>query len=185
MCFGLGDAPRKGTKCIFQAHTSPGVYARAYLEGRLTEVQLRNFRRELSAKAAVCPPTPHPRRLPWFWTMPTASMGLSTPCAIYQARFAKYLESRGLKRAWRGQDMGPSSVTARRTNQRFWHHQHRQPGGVGQLGWWWSTVTLQRLDGPVRGNGKIIQELERAFRGADWHVIKVIWGSALGCHSCP
>lgn len=164
-----------GDQVHFQAHTAPGVYARAYLEGRLTETQLKNFRRELAAGGGL-PSYPHPRRLPDFWQMPTASMGLSTPSAIYQARFAKYLERRGLKpdnggkiftyigdgEADEPEVLGTINVASRE--------------GLDNLV---LTINcnLQRLDGPVRGNGKIIQELERAFRGADWHVIKVIWGS--------
>ena len=159
----------------FQAHTSPGVYARAYLEGRLTRSQLENFRRELGAGGGL-PSYPHPRRLPGFWQMPTASMGLSTPSAIYQARFAKYLESRGLKKSTGGkiwaflgdgesdepEVLGTINIASRE--------------GLDNLVLV-VNCNLQRLDGPVRGNGKIIQELERSFRGADWHVIKVIWGS--------
>ncbi|MCZ6656727.1 MAG: pyruvate dehydrogenase (acetyl-transferring), homodimeric type [Gammaproteobacteria bacterium] len=164
-----------GDQVHFQAHTSPGVYARAYLEGRLSSEQLKNFRRELAPGGGL-PSYPHPRRLPWFWEMPTASMGLSTPCAIYQARFAKYLESRGLKAESRGkiwsfigdgesdepEVLGTINIASRE--------------GLDNLVLV-VNCNLQRLDGPVRGNGKIIQELERTFRGADWHVIKVIWGS--------
>ena len=173
--FRAGDAPGEGDQVHFQAHTSPGVYARAYLEGRLTEAQLRNFRRELGEGGGL-PSYPHPRRLPWFWTMPTASMGLSTPCAIYQARFAKYLESRRLKKPGDGkiwafigdgeadepEVLGTINIASREELDNL----------VVVV-----NCNLQRLDGPVRGNGKIIQELERSFRGADWHVIKVIWGS--------
>ena len=173
--FRAGTAPGEGDQVHFQAHTSPGVYARAYLEGRLTEAQLRNFRRELGEGGGL-PSYPHPRRLPWFWTMPTASMGLSTPCAIYQARFAKYLESRRLKKPGDGkiwafigdgeadepEVLGTINIASREELDNL----------VVVV-----NCNLQRLDGPVRGNGKIIQELERSFRGADWHVIKVIWGS--------
>ena len=158
----------------FQAHTSPGVYARAWLEGRLTQAHLENFRREL-AKQGGLPSYPHPRRLSHFWTMPSASMGLSTPCAIYQARFIKYLESRGLKRKDKGkvwlfigdgesdepEVLGTVNIASR-------EHLDNLVLVIN--------CNLQRLDGPVRGNGKIIQELERRFRGADWHVLKVIWG---------
>ena len=163
-----------GDQVHFQAHTAPGVYARAYLEGRLTETELANFRRELGEGGGL-PSYPHPRRLPWFWQMPCASMGLSTPSAIYQARFAKYLEHRGLKpknggKIWafigdgeadEPEVLGTINIAAR-----------EQLDNVVLV----VNCNLQRLDGPVRGNGKIIQELERAFRGADWHVIKVIWG---------
>ena len=163
-----------GDQVHFQAHTSPGVYARAWLEGRLTTERLANFRRELASGGGL-PSYPHPRRLPWFWQMPTASMGLSTPSAIYQARFAKYLESRGLKpknggKIWtfvgdgeadEPEVLGTVNIASR----------ERLDNLVLVI-----NCNLQRLDGPVRGNGKIIQELERSFRGADWHVIKVIWG---------
>ena len=163
-----------GDQVHFQAHTSPGIYARAFLEGRLSEGELANFRREL-ADGGGLPSYPHPRRMPWFWQMPCASMGLSTPSAIYQARFAKYLEHRGLKaknggKIWtfigdgesdEPEVLGTINIAARERLDNF----------VLVV-----NCNLQRLDGPVRGNGKIIQELERAFRGADWHVIKVIWG---------
>jgi pyruvate dehydrogenase E1 component len=163
-----------GDHVHFQAHTAPGIYARAYLEGRLSVEQLGNFRRELAAGGGL-PSYPHPRRLPWFWEMPTASMGLSTPSAIYQARFAKYLESRDLKprnggKIWafvgdgeadEPEVLGTINIASREALDNL----------VLVV-----NCNLQRLDGPVRGNGKIIQELERAFRGADWHVIKVIWG---------
>ena len=164
-----------GDQVHFQAHTAPGIYARAYLEGRLTETELKNFRRELGEGGGL-PSYPHPRRMPWFWQMPCASMGLSTPSAIYQARFAKYLEHRGLKpknggKIWafigdgesdEPEVLGTINIAAR-----------EQLDNVVLV----VNCNLQRLDGPVRGNGKIIQELERAFRGADWHVVKVIWGS--------
>ena len=164
-----------GDQVHFQAHTAPGVYARAFLEGRLSETELKNFRREL-AEGGGLPSYPHPRRLPNFWQMPCASMGLSTPSAIYQARFAKYLEHRGLKpdnggKIWafigdgesdEPEVLGTIAIAAR-----------EQLDNIVLA----VNCNLQRLDGPVRGNGKIIQELERAFRGADWHVIKVIWGS--------
>ncbi len=163
-----------GDHVHFQAHTSPGVYARAWLEGRLTQTHLTNFRRELQPTGGL-PSYPHPRRLSNFWTMPSASMGLSTPCAIYQARFMKYLESRGLKRKDAGkvwafigdgesdepEVLGTVNIASREKLDNL----------VLVI-----NCNLQRLDGPVRGNGKIIQELERRFRGADWHVLKVIWG---------
>ena len=163
-----------GDQVHFQAHTAPGVYARAFLEGRLSRTQLANFRREL-ADGGGLPSYPHPRRLPSFWQMPTASMGLSAPSAIYQARFAKYLEHRGLKpdnggKIWtfigdgeadEPEVLGTINVASREELDNL----------VFVV-----NCNLQRLDGPVRGNGKIIQELERSFRGADWHVIKVIWG---------
>ena len=158
----------------FQAHTSPGVYARAWLEGRLTQTHLENFRRELAVDGGL-PSYPHPRRLSDFWTMPSASMGLSTPCAIYQARFMKYLESRGLKRkdggkVWVFIGDGESDEPEVLGTVNIASREHLDNLVLV------INCNLQRLDGPVRGNGKIIQELERRFRGADWHVLKVIWG---------
>lgn len=158
-----------------QAHASPGVYARAFLEGRLNETQLANFRRELQAGGGLSS-YPHPRNMPNFWEMPTASMGLSTVCSIYQARFARYLENRGLKP---------------RNGGKVWTFigdgEADEPEVLGTIGIAARekldnlvlvvNCNLQRLDGPVRGNSKIIQELERVFLGAGWNVIKVIWGS--------
>ena len=164
-----------GDQVNVQAHAAPGIYARAYLEGRLDEGQLKNFRRQLQPGGGL-PSYPHPRHLPDFWQGPTSSMGLSTPAAIYQARFAKYLEARGLKPANGGkiwnfigdgesdepEVLGTINIASRENLDNL----------VLVI-----NCNLQRLDGPVRGNGKIIQELERSFRGADWQVIKVIWGS--------
>jgi pyruvate dehydrogenase E1 component len=164
-----------GDMIMPQPHAAPGIYARAFVEGRLSEEQLQNFRRELQPGGGLCS-YPHPRSMPDFWQLPNASMGLSTPSAIYQARFAKYLENRGLKP---------------RSGGKFWcfigDGESDEPEVLGtiniaareQLDNLVLVVNcnLQRLDGPVRGNGKIIQELERSFRGADWNVIKVIWGS--------
>ena len=158
-----------------QPHAAPGIYARAYIEGRLTERQLRNYRRELGDGGGLSS-YPHPRSMPEFWQVPNASMGLSVPTAIYLARYAKYLERRGLKqrdggRIWcfigdgeadEPEVLGTINIAAR----------ERLDNLVLVI-----NCNLQRLDGPVRGNGKIIQELERAFRGADWQVLKVIWGS--------
>ncbi len=163
-----------GDQVNVQAHAAPGIYARAFLEGRLSETQLNNFRRQLKAGGGLSS-YPHPRQLPDFWQSPTASMGLSTPSAIYQARFAKYLEARGLKPANGGkiwnfigdgesdepEVLGSIAIAAR----------EKLDNMVLVV-----NCNLQRLDGPVRGNGKIIQELERSFRGANWHVIKVVWG---------
>lgn len=164
-----------GDMVMPQPHAAPGVYARAFVEGRLSEQQLKNFRRELKPGGGLCS-YPHPRSMPDFWQMPNASMGLSTPSAIYQARFAKYLENRGLKPKAGG---------------KFWcfigDGESDEPEVLGTINIAARekldnlvlvvNCNLQRLDGPVRGNGKIIQELERSFRGADWNVIKVIWGS--------
>jgi len=156
-----------------QAHAATGIYARAFLERRLTRKQLENYRRELQAGGGLSS-YPHPRNMPDFWQMPCASMGLSTPSAIYQARFAKYLENRGLKprnggKVWvfigdgeadEPEVLGTINIAAR-----------EQLDNLIMV----ANCNLQRLDGPVRGNGKIIQELERSFRGAGWNVIKVIW----------
>ena len=159
-----------------QPHGAPGTYARAFLEGRLSEENLKNFRRELAPEGGLSS-YPHPRRMPEFWPCPTASMGLSTVTSIYLARFAKYLENRGLKPANGGkvwcfigdgesdepEVLGTINIAAREKLDNL----------VMVV-----NCNLQRLDGPVRGNGKIIQELESVFRGAHWNVIKVIWGSA-------
>lgn len=166
--------PEGADQVHFQAHTSPGIYARAWLEGRLSQQHLENFRRELASQGGL-PSYPHPRRLKDFWTMPSASMGLSTPCAIYQARFMKYLESRGLKRkdsgkVWVFIGDGESDEPEVLGTVNIASREHLDNLVLV------INCNLQRLDGPVRGNGKIIQELERRFRGADWHVLKVIWG---------
>lgn len=173
-CFRSPGPDYGGDIVMPQPHAAPGVYARAFLEGRLSEAQLKNFRRELKPEGGLCS-YPHPRSMPEFWQVPNASMGLSTPAAIYQARFAKYLENRGLKPANGGkiwcyigdgesdepEVLGTIAVAARENLDNL----------VLVI-----NCNLQRLDGPVRGNGKIIQELERSFRGADWDVLKVIWG---------
>ena len=172
--FRAASPDYSGDQVHFQAHASPGVYARAFLEGRISERQLRNFRRELGTGGGL-PSYPHPRRMPDFWQMPTASMGLSTPCAVYQARFAKYLENRGLKppnggKVWLfvgdGESDEPEVLGTINIASR-----ERLDNLVMVI-----NCNLQRLDGPVRGSGKIIQELERSFRGSGWRVIKVVWG---------
>jgi pyruvate dehydrogenase E1 component len=164
-----------GDLVIIQPHAAPGLYARAFLEGRLSRAQLDNFRRQLAPEGGLSS-YPHPRHMPDFWQVPCASMGLSTPTAIYQARFVKYLENRGLKprnggKVWcfigdgesdEPEVLGTINIAARENLDNL----------ILVV-----NCNLQRLDGPVRGNGKIIQELERSFRGADWNVIKVIWGS--------
>ena len=173
--FRKGSSQYGGDLVFFQPHAAPGVYARAFVEGRLSETRLDNFRRELEPGGGL-PSYPHPRSMPDFWQAPTASMGLSTPAAIYQARFARYLENRGLKannggKVWcfigdgesdEPEVQGTISIAGRENLDNL----------VLVV-----NCNLQRLDGPVRGNGKIIQELERTFRGAEWNVIKVIWGS--------
>ena len=169
------DNGNKGDIVYWQAHTAPGVYARAFLEGRLSEEQLRNYRRELREGGGLSS-YPHPWLMPDFWQAPTASMGLSPLNAIYQARFNRYLEDRGF--------IEPS-------DQKIWSFigdgETDEPESLGAISLaareqldnliFVINCNLQRLDGPVRGNGKIIQELERVFRGAGWNVIKVIWGS--------
>ncbi len=169
------SAKGRGDLVLPQPHAAPGIYARAFLEGRLTELQLGNFRRELGPEGGLSS-YPHPRSMPDFWQVPNASMGLSVPMSIYLARFAKYLQNRGLKeeddaRIWcfigdgeadEPEVLGTINIAAR-----------EKLNNLTLV----VNCNLQRLDGPVRGNGKIIQELERAFRGADWQVLKVIWGS--------
>jgi pyruvate dehydrogenase E1 component len=169
------DYPDGPDQVYFQGHASPGFYARAYLEGRLSEEQLRNFRREL-AEGGGLSSYPHPWLMPDFWQFPTVSMGLGPIMAIYQARFNRYLEHRGLKKT---------------STQHVWcfvgDGECDEPETLGAITLasrekldnliFVINCNLQRLDGPVRGNGKIIQELEAAFRGAGWNCVKVIWGS--------
>ena len=169
------DHPGGGDQIYFQGHASPGVYARAFLEGRLTEHQLDGFRQEVSHVGGGLPSYPHPRLMPWFWQFPTVSMGLGPLNAIYQARFNKYLQHRGIKDT---------------SDQRVWAFlgdgETDEVDAVGALSLaareeldnltFVVNCNLQRLDGPVRGNGKIIQELESIFRGAGWNVLKVVWG---------
>ena len=163
-----------GDQIYFQGHASPGIYARAFLEGRLTIEQLENFRRELKPNRGLSS-YPHPWLMPNFWEFPTVSMGLGPIMAIYQARFNRYLEDRGLKkpggRVWAflgdGETDEPETLGAITLASR-----EKLDNLIFVI-----NCNLQRLDGPVRGNGKIIQELEAAFRGAGWNVIKVIWGT--------
>src|SRR4051812_25317337 len=163
-----------GDLVYLQGHSSPGIYARAYLEGRLTEKDLDGFRQEISKDGL--PSYPHPWLMPDFWQFPTVSMGLSPLMAIYQARFMKYLHGRGIA------DTDPRKVWAFVGDGEM-----DEPESLGAISLagrerldnliFVVNCNLQRLDGPVRGNGKIIQELEGVFRGAGWNVIKVIWGS--------
>ncbi|MEP9316170.1 pyruvate dehydrogenase (acetyl-transferring), homodimeric type [Pseudomonas sp. LABIM340] len=162
-----------GDLIYFQGHASPGFYARAYIEGLLTDEQLENFRQEVDGKGISS--YPHPRLMPKFWQFPTVSMGLGPIQAIYQARFMKYLESRGFipagkQKVWcflgDGETDEPESLGAISLAGR-----EKLDNLIFVV-----NCNLQRLDGPVRGNGKIIQELEGVFRGANWNVIKVIWG---------
>ena len=171
---GRGPDGYSGDSIYFQGHASPGMYSRAFLEGRLSEENLENFRRELQPGGGLSS-YPHPWLMPGFWEYPTVSMGLGPIMAIYQARFNKYLKDRGIKdtskqRVWAflgdGECDEPESLGAITLASRE---------GLDNLVFV-INCNLQRLDGPVRGNGKIIQELESIFRGAGWNVIKVIWG---------
>ncbi len=162
-----------GDLVYFQGHASPGIYARAFLEGRLSETQLDHFRREVDGQGLSS--YPHPYLMPEFWQLPTVSMGLGPLMSIYQARFMRYLNHRGLaktdgRRVWcfvgdgetdEPESLGAITLAARERLDNLT---------------WVVNCNLQRLDGPVRGNGKIVQELEAAFRGAGWNVIKVLWG---------
>ena len=168
---GKDDAP--GDQVFFQGHAAPGIYARGFLQGRIGEEQLDHFRREVGGRGL--PSYPHPRLLPAVWEFPTVSMGLGPITAIYQARFNRYLHARGF---------------ADTSNQRVWAFvgdgEMDEPEALGALGLagrdgldnltFVVNCNLQRLDGPVRGNGKIMQELEALFTGAGWNVIKVVWG---------
>ncbi|MBS1222184.1 MAG: aceE, partial [Proteobacteria bacterium] len=162
-----------GDLIYFQGHIAPGIYARAFVEGRLTEEQMLHYRQETEGKGISS--YPHPWLMPSFWQFPTVSMGLGPLMAIYQARFLKYLEGRGLaktegRKVWTflgdGETDEPESLGAISMAGR--EHLDNLIFVIN--------CNLQRLDGPVRGNGKIIQELESVFRGAGWNVIKVVWG---------
>lgn len=169
------DNNNQGDQIYFQGHASPGIYARAYLEGRISEEKLCNFRHELRSGGGLSS-YPHPRLMPDFWEFPTVSMGLGPIMSIYQARFNKYLENRGLKtpsdsKVWaflgdgetdEPETLGAISLAAREKLDNL----------IFVI-----NCNLQRLDGPVRGNAKIIQELEANFKGVGWNVIKVVWGS--------
>ncbi|MFG6445582.1 pyruvate dehydrogenase (acetyl-transferring), homodimeric type [Microbacterium sp. P06] len=169
------DHPSGGDQIFIQGHASPGTYARAFLEGRLTEAQLDGFRQEKSAAPNGIPSYPHPRLMPEFWQFPTVSMGLGPINAIYQAMSNKYLSNRGIK------DVSDSHVWAFLGDGEMDEVESRGQlqvaanEGLDNLTFV-INANLQRLDGPVRGNGKIIQELESFFRGAGWNVIKVVWG---------
>src|SRR6201992_2660194 len=163
-----------GDLVFMQGHSSPGVYARAYLEGRLNEAQMRNFRMEVGGNGLSS--YPHPWLMPNFWQVPTVSMALGPLMAIYQARFMKYLQGRGL-----------AETAGRKVWAFMGDGEMDEPESLGAISMagrehldnliFVINCNLQRLDGPVRGNGKIIQELEADFRGAGWNVIKVIWGA--------
>ncbi len=170
------DDPGGGDIIYFQGHAAPGIYARAMIEGRITEDDLNNFRRELSSNKRGLSSYPHPWLMPRFWEFPTVSMGLGPIMAIYQARFNRYLEDRNILKT---------------SDQKIWAFlgdgETDEPETLGAITLasrekldnliFVINCNLQRLDGPVRGNGKIIQELEAIFKGAGWNVIKVIWGS--------
>jgi pyruvate dehydrogenase E1 component len=163
-----------GDLVYFQGHSAPGIYARAFLEGRITEDQMNNFRQEVGGKGLSS--YPHPWLMPDFWQFPTVSMGLGPLMAIYQARFMRYLQGRGIQ-----------NTEGRKTWCFCGDGEMDEPESLGAISLagrehldnliFVINCNLQRLDGPVRGNGKIIQELESAFRGAGWNVIKVVWGS--------
>ncbi|GAA6141223.1 pyruvate dehydrogenase (acetyl-transferring), homodimeric type [Hydrogenophaga sp. 5NK40-0174] len=173
--FWHAESENHGGDCLYiQGHVAPGVYARAFLEGRLTEEQLLNFRQEVDGKGLSS--YPHPKLMPEFWQFPTVSMGLGPLMAIYQARFLKYLHARGIadtsnRKVWcfcgdgemdEVESLGAISLAARENLDNLIFVVN---------------CNLQRLDGPVRGNGKIVQELEGEFRGSGWNVIKLLWGS--------
>ena len=169
------DHPGGGDQVFIQGHASPGVYARAFLEGRLSEDQLDGFRQEKSHAGGGLPSYPHPRLLPDFWQFPTVSMGLGPINAIYQAQLNRYLTNRGIKDAsdqhvWAFLGDGEMDEVESRGQLQVAANE-----GLDNLTFV-VNCNLQRLDGPVRGNGKIIQELESYFRGAGWNVIKVVWG---------
>ncbi len=169
------DHPSGGDLIYFQGHAAPGVYARAYVERRLSAAQVHNFRREFAPEGGLSS-YPHPWLMPDFWQFPTVSMGLGPLTAIYQARYMRYLEDRGLKAE---------------TGQQVWcfigDGETDEPEALGAISLaarehldnlvFVVNCNLQRLDGPVRGNGNIVQELEAVFRGVGWNVLKVIWGS--------
>ena len=170
------DAPGGGDQVFFQGHAAPGMYARAFLEGRLSEDDLDGFRQEKSKAGHGLPSYPHPRMLPDFWQFPTVSMGLGPMNSIYQASMNKYLTNRGVK------DCADQHVWAFLGDGEMDEPESRgflQVAANEELDNLTFVINcnLQRLDGPVRGNGKIVQELEAVFRGAGWNVIKVIWGS--------
>jgi pyruvate dehydrogenase E1 component len=170
------DHPGGGDQVFIQGHGSPGIYARAFLEGRLTDEQLSHFRQEVQHGVGKgLPSYPHPRLMSDFWEFPTVSMGLTAMNALYQARFNRYMHNRGIKdtsqqQVWaflgdgemgEPESLGAISLAAREELDNLTFVVN---------------CNLQQLDGPVRGNGKIIQELESIFRGAGWNVIKVVWG---------
>ncbi|GAA4361629.1 pyruvate dehydrogenase (acetyl-transferring), homodimeric type [Paeniglutamicibacter cryotolerans] len=169
------DHPSGGDQVFFQGHASPGMYARAFMEGRLSEEDLDGFRQEKSRKGHALPSYPHPRSMPDFWEFPTVSMGIGPMNAIYQAQSNRYLQNRGIKdtsgqHVWAFLGDGEMDEPESRGLLQLAANEH-----LDNLTFV-VNCNLQRLDGPVRGNGKIMQELEAFFRGAGWNVIKVVWG---------
>src|SRR6476619_5538936 len=173
--FWHAESENHGGDCLYiQGHSAPGIYARAFMEGRISEEQLLNFRQEVDGKGLSS--YPHPKLMPEFWQFPTVSMGLGPLMAIYQARFLKYLHGRGI-----------ADTAARKVWAFMGDGEMDEPESLGAVSLagrerldnliFVINCNLQRLDGPVRGNGKIVQELEAIFRGAGWNVIKVLWGS--------
>ena len=170
------DAGKDHDMVFFQGHSTPGIYARSFLEGRFNEDQIKNFRREMQSNASGLSSYPHPYLMRDYWEFPTVSMGLGPLQAIYQARFIKYLESRGLK------EKGDSKVWAFLGDGEI-----DEPQSIGAIRFaayenldnliFVINANLQRLDGPVRANSQVIQEFEALFRGAGWNVLKVVWGS--------
>ncbi|MDO9612310.1 MAG: pyruvate dehydrogenase (acetyl-transferring), homodimeric type, partial [Serpentinimonas sp.] len=162
-----------GDLLYMQGHSAPGIYARAFMEGRISEQQLLNFRQEVDGKGLSS--YPHPKLMPGFWQFPTVSMGLGPLMAIYQARFLKYLHARGI-----------ADTSQRKVWAFCGDGEMDEPESLGAIGLaaregldnliFVINCNLQRLDGPVRGNGKIVQELEGEFRGSGWNVIKLLWG---------
>ena len=174
--FRAGSQPSDADLVFFQPHSAPGIYARAYLEGRLEDKNLAHYRQEIGGKGLGLSSYPHPWHMPDFWQFPTGSMGLGPINAVYQARFMRYIRDRGL-----------AETDSRHVWGVFGDGEMDEPESIAGLSLaarenldnltFVINCNLQRLDGPVRGNGQIIQELESTFRGAGWHVIKVLWGS--------
>ncbi|MEM9198190.1 MAG: pyruvate dehydrogenase (acetyl-transferring), homodimeric type, partial [Pseudomonadota bacterium] len=172
-------ADHGGDLVFFQGHAVPGIYARSFMEGRISREQMENFRSEVSGQGLSS--YPHPWLMPDYWQFPTVSMGLGPLMAIYQARFMKYMHNRGLA------EMG-AGPTGRKVWAFLGDGEMDEPESLGAIGLaaresldnliFVINCNLQRLDGPVRGNGKIIQELEGEFRGAGWNVIKLVWGKS-------
>ena len=186
---GLGEGQHRGDLVFFQPHSAPGVYARAFLEGRLSEQDLMHYRQEITAPAAgaqgLCS-YPHPWLMPDFWQFPTGSMGIGPISSIYHARFMRYLTHRNLLNC-EGRNEAGGHTAKRRVWGVFGDGEMDEPESMSALTLaaregldnlvWVVNCNLQRLDGPVRGNGRIIDELERLFAGAGWNVIKLVWGS--------